>query len=158
MAVRVTRRRLRRWLRDRAGLSTLLGLKSRDRDLLAWEAHSRLLRGSIDEAEAVYRAMLALWANLPTAHFGLGACLQSKGDLAGAEAEYSEVLLAEPNNLYALADRAEVRLLTGRPLDALDDIRAAKALPARSLRRARLVDRVEALRSMAEERVIATSH
>jgi Flp pilus assembly protein TadD len=152
MGVRVTRRLLRRWLRDKAGLSALLGLKSRERDLLAWEAHRRLVSGSIDEAEAIYRAMLTLWADLPAARLGLGACLQSKGDLDGAEAAYSDVLSAEPNNPHALADRAEVRLLTGRPLDALNDIRAAKALPVRDLRRARLVERVEALRVMAEER------
>jgi tetratricopeptide (TPR) repeat protein len=152
MARRVTGRRVRRWLRDRAGLAILLGLRSHDRAVLLWQAHRRLTRGAVDEAEALYRALLALWPKLVDARLGVGACLQSRGDLAGAEAAYGEALAVEPNNPFALADRSEVRLLLGRTAEAIADLDAAASIPARVLRRHRLADRVEKLRSIALER------
>ena len=66
--------------------------------MLLWQAHRRLLRGAIDEALALYHAALALWPDLADARLGVGACLQSRGDLAGAEAAYSEVLAVDPAN------------------------------------------------------------
>jgi tetratricopeptide (TPR) repeat protein len=152
MGRRVNGRRVRRWLRERDGLAPLLGLSSRDRDELLWQAHRRLVRGPVDEAEALYQAMLTLWPNLVDARLGVGACLQSRGDLVEAEAAYGEALAIEPANPLALADRAEVRLLLGRLAEAVADLDAATALPPRMLRRHRLAGRVEALRAIALSR------
>lgn len=152
MGSRVNGRRVRRWLRGRHGLATLLGLSSRDRTSLLWHAHRRLVRGSVDEALALYHATLALWPGLADARLGVGACLQSRGDLAGAEEAYAEVLATDPANPFALADRAEVRLILGRLAEAAVDLDAAAAIPARVLHRHRLTGRVEALRSIARER------
>jgi Flp pilus assembly protein TadD len=145
----ITGRRVRRWLRARNDFSTLLGLSSRDRDVLAWQAYRHLSSGKIEEAEAIYRAMLTLWPALSSALLGLGACLQMKGDLIGAEAAYDEVLTAEPTNPHALANRAEVRLLLDHRVEAQADLDVAQGLPSRQLRRAGLVNRLETLRTIA---------
>jgi tetratricopeptide (TPR) repeat protein len=146
-------RRVRRWLRLKDGLSTLIGLGPRDRDLLAWHAHRRLTLGAVDEAEALYRALLALWPGLALARLGLGACLQSKGDLEAAEAAYADVLASDPADLFALTNRAEVRLLLGRPHEALADLDTAQSLPPRLLQRSRLTPRLNALRTIALDRL-----
>jgi tetratricopeptide (TPR) repeat protein len=152
MGRRVNGRRIRRWLRGRAGLATLLGLSSRDRAALLWQAHRRLERGTFDEALALYHAALALWPDLADARLGVGACLQSRGDLAGAEEAYNEVLASDPSNPFALADRAEIRLILGRVDEAVADLDAVAAIPARILHAHRLTKRVEGLRAIARDR------
>ncbi len=147
-----SRGRVRRWLRDRAGLAALLGLPARDREVLAWQAHRRLARGATGDAEPLYRAILALWPDSAEAATGLGACLQSRGDLAGAEACYSDAIALDPASPFALVDRAEVRLLLGRPLDAGRDLDLAAALPPRLLRRSGLVPRIADLKAIARDR------
>lgn len=151
MGRRITGRRVRRWLRSPGGLSVMLGLSSRDRAALLWQAHRRLVRGAVDEAEPLYHAMLALWPDLVDARLGVGACLQSRGDLAGAEAAYADVLTRDPAHPFALADRAEVRLLLGRVAEAAADLDAAAAIPPRVLRKHGLAARIEALRAIARE-------
>ena len=151
MARRVTGGRVRRWLRTRGGLGVLLGLDRRDFETLAWHAHRRLTRGENDRAEALYRAILVLRPDDLDAKLGLGACLQSKGDLVGAEAAYDEVLDGDPTHPHALTNRAEVRLLGGRIDAAIIDLNAACALPPQLLRRSGLIPRLEALRAIIDD-------
>jgi tetratricopeptide (TPR) repeat protein len=146
---RITRRRLGRWLNGRLDLAGLLGLSGDDRGELAWQAHRSLEAGRADEAERIYLLMESLWPDHPDGLLGRGVCRQAQGDLAGAEAAYGWALAAEPGNPYALANRAEVYLLTDRPDAARADLKAALAALDRDggpdLRR-----RVERLRELAE--------
>jgi Flp pilus assembly protein TadD len=148
---RLTRRRLGRWLRGRATLPDLLGLRDLDRDELAWRARRLIDAGAFADASRVFDLLARLWPeDIAEATLGRGVCAQLAGDLAGAERAYTTVLDAEPLNPYALANRAEVRLLAGRK----DDARADLARAAEMLGRAPAADdvrrRVEQLRALAE--------
>lgn len=156
MARRIHGGRVRRWLRlgETGGLAPLLGLSARDRNALLLHAHRRQVRDAIDEAEALYRAILALWPGLHDARLGVGACLQIRGDFDRAEAAYSDVLAVDPANPFALANRAEVRLLLGRNLEASADLNRVTAIPPRVLRRHRLANRITELRTIASGRLV----
>jgi cellulose synthase operon protein C len=123
----ISARRVQRWLGGQLDLASLLGLSADDRDLLAWQAYKRFEAGAIDEASRLFEllAMLSPKGADPTGKLGVGACRQARGDLAGAEAAYGEALAADPENPYALANRAEVRLLAGKREAALADLSVA---------------------------------
>jgi tetratricopeptide (TPR) repeat protein len=130
---RLTPRRLRRWLRGGVDLAGLLRLSRDDHDELAWQARRRLDSGRPEEAERLFELLGRLWPrSAALARLGQGVCRQALGDLPGAEAAYDDVLRAEPENLHALANRAEVRLLARRPSEARSDLAAARALLDRS--------------------------
>jgi tetratricopeptide (TPR) repeat protein len=143
---RISAWRLRRWLRSspRADPAKLFRLGTPAREDLAWRAHRLLEKGRPAEAERIYELLTALW---PSSHapaaLGLGACRQSQGDLEGAERHYDSVLALEPDNPFALANRAEVYLLTHRPEQAVADLDRAMRRPDQL--RADLAERVERL-------------
>ncbi len=86
------------------------------------------------------------------AKLGLGVCAQRLGNLDEAERAYNAVLEAEPANPYALANRAEVRLLRERKDDARADLTAALAALEGRKHPDALRKRVEALRELAGAR------
>lgn|SRR5574341_256728 len=63
-----------------------------------------------------------------TARSFLGRLLMEKGDLAGAQKEFEEVIKAIPDNLLAQRKLGDVYALLGRPQDALARYKAAVAL------------------------------
>ena len=146
---RIAPGRLRRWLRGDLDPAAMLGLHPEARDDLAWQAHRRLQDGRVEEAERIYRLMEALWppGNSAT-RLGLAVCQQARGDLAAAERGYDQVLAEEPGNAYALANRAEVRLLTDRPEAARADLAEALALLDRGGAPPDLRRRLERLREL----------
>ncbi len=148
---RIAPRRLRRWLRGDLSLGALVGLSSRARDDLAWQAHGRLRNDQTKEAEAIYRLMAQFWPDDPTATLGLGVCRQLQGDLEGALNAYDAVLKVAPDELHTLANRAECLLLTHRP----DEARAALATARDRLERRHaqgdLRQRIEQLSALASE-------
>jgi tetratricopeptide (TPR) repeat protein len=120
---RITNRRLDRWLRGEADLAALLALSDDDLDELAWHAHRRLAAGSVAEAERLFGLLVQLRPGAPSAWLGQGACRQAQGATEEALRLYDAVLQAEPDNVYALANRAEVLLLLRRGDAARDDLR-----------------------------------
>jgi len=149
---RLTARRLGRWLRGRSDLAGLLGLSDDDRDELIWQAHRRVAAGRLDEADRLFGLLGQLWPTAaPTARLGQGVCLQALGDLAGAERAYDDCLRDEPENIHALANRAECRLLARRPDAARADLAAALALLDRHGGPADLRRRVEALKELSDQ-------
>ncbi len=151
MGSRINSGRTRRWLRKRTGLGALVGLANRDRDRLLWQAHKQLRKNQLDNAAEIYRATLTFWPGDIGARLGLAACAQLSGDLATAERDYDELLHDDPQNPHALANRAEVRILTGQRDRAREDLAALAGLPHRKLRHAGLVNRLEALQKLAGE-------
>ena len=110
----------------------------------------RIAAGAYEEAERLYELLGLLWPDSrTTARLGRGVCLQLRGELAEAERAYDDVLQAEPQNAYALADRAEVRLLTGRKDAARADLTVLERSKS-ALRRAPTARR-EASRVLARE-------
>jgi tetratricopeptide (TPR) repeat protein len=120
--------RLRRWLKGKAGTADLLRLGRRDHDRLAWQGHKRFRKGRYQEAERIYQLMATLWPLEAAPLLALGACRQAQGALDDAVGFYSRVILAEPENVYALANRAEVRILQRHLHDAKVDLLVAFAL------------------------------
>jgi tetratricopeptide (TPR) repeat protein len=142
---------LRRWLRSNpaADPAKLLRLGTECRDDLAWRAHRLLGKGRVEDAERIYELMIALWPSVRSkAILGLGACCQSRGDLAGALNQYGAVLALDPADAFALANRAEVHLLTRRPDCAIVDLGAARRAAAGVS--VELEQRVERLWAIAE--------
>jgi len=133
-------------------LGALLLLKKRDREDLAWQAHRRLEAGDFENARRLFELLGRLWgAAENSAMLGQGVCAQRQGDLAAAERAYDRVLDAEPKNVYALANRAEVKLLTDRK----DAARADLSVASTCLTDARVEDalrlRVEKLLALADD-------
>ena len=116
------------------------------------QAYRRLEAGEFADARRLFKLLGRLWADAETsAMLGEGVCAQRQGDMAAAERAYDRVLDAEPKNLYALANRAEVRLLTGRKEPARADL----GLAVTSLSDGRVDDalrlRIEKLKSLADQ-------
>jgi tetratricopeptide (TPR) repeat protein len=151
---RLAPRRLARWLRGRSTLAALLGLAGSDRADLLWYA-SRLARAkAADDALRCYDLLGLLWpGDDPAVLLGRGVCLQLRGALDQAERAYGAVLQAESDNVHALANRAEVRLLQGRNQDACDDLTLALAALSRRKVPAALARRVDTLHHIALGRV-----
>jgi len=150
-------RRLARWLRGRSTLAALLGLAESDRADLLWYA-SRLARAKApDDALRLYDLLGLLWPeDEPAVLLGRGVCLQLRGALDEAERAYDTVLQAEPDNVHARANRAEVHLLQGRNQAARDDLTLALAALARRKAPAALRRRVQTLHQVALGQVAGT--
>lgn len=148
---RMTTSRLDRWLRGEADLAALLALSAGDLDELAWHAHRRLEAGSVAEAERLFGLLALLRPGAPAARLGLGVCLQARGALEEARGAYDAVLRDEPDNVHALANRAEVLLLLHRGAAARADLDAARDRLGRRGGPSALRRRVERLRALAEE-------
>lgn len=149
MARRILKaRRLNRWLRGRATLAGLLRLSAHDREELAWQAHRLVARESFAEAERLYELLALLWPESADARLGLGVCAQLSGRLADAERAYDLVLEGEPGNVYALTNRAEVRLLNRQREAARADLERASAAITGQADGSDLQERIERLREL----------
>jgi tetratricopeptide (TPR) repeat protein len=147
---RLSPRRLARWLEGRSSLARLLDLNDSDRDDLAWYAGRLVTSGAYDEAMRLFELLGRLWPEAEaTMLLGHGGCLQLRGSLAEAERAYDAVLEAQPENAYALTNRAEVRLLTRRGAAARDDLAGALAALDRTTADPALRRRVLELREHA---------
>ena len=147
---RITSSRLERWLRGEGDLAAALGLTADDRDELARQARRRLEAGAVAEAQRLFGLLALLGPGSTAARLGQGACHQALGALEEARAVYDEVLQAEPDNVHALANRAEVLLLLRRDASARADLDAARDRLGPRGGPAALRRRVERLRALAD--------
>ncbi len=132
---RLGRRSIARYVQSPAGLARLLRVHPDVRDELLWEAAQRLDAGAVDDARMLYTAVLQLWLDSSfDAILGLGACLESEGDLDSAIEIYGSILEAQPENLLARANRADCHLRAGNPGAARDDLAAAETTLASARR------------------------
>ena len=142
-------RRIKRWMQGKLTLGAVLRLKTSDRDDLALQAYRRVEAADFDAARRLFELLGRLWPDAETsARLGLGVCAQRQGNLTEAEAAYGDVLAVEPENIYALANRAEVRLLNDRKEAAQADLTAALTALGKGRSPASLRRRVEALQSL----------
>lgn len=121
---RFSARRVRRWLSGRTTLWRFLRLRDSDRERLLWEAYRRHRAGAFDEASRLYELAATLWPERVDGAIGLSACRKALGDLAGAESACDRALAIDPAYPYALANRAELRLLRGADEAAAEDLGA----------------------------------
>jgi tetratricopeptide (TPR) repeat protein len=116
---------------DRAGAYRLVNeiLTENPRDLLAQLQSGQLLLedGKNDEALArVQEAVAAAPASVP-AQFALGRVYATRGDLAGAEKAFQEVVKLNPHVTAAHVELSKLQLLTARPQESLASAEAAAA-------------------------------
>jgi Flp pilus assembly protein TadD len=150
---RISAGRLRRWLKSEppAEPATLFRLGAGAHGDLAWRAHRLFEKRRFVEAERIYELMVWLWPLCRAeAMLGRGACKQQQGDLDGALGQYNAVLALEPENRFALANRAEIYLLTQRSGEAWADLEAAMRSSATPNEVDALAARIEQLRAIAE--------
>jgi Flp pilus assembly protein TadD len=122
-----------------------------DRDDLIWQAERLVAIEAFDDAIRLFDLVSTLWPEAGSiALLGRGACLQLRGSLDEAEQAYLRVLEIEPNNVYARANRAEIRLLRGDNQAARDDLTWARAAIDRRKAPTPIRRRVEALCRHAE--------
>jgi len=76
--------------------------------------------GKLDEAEAIYRALLEKAPDVPEVHVNLGFVYAAREDWADAEASYLRALELRPGAPDAVAALATVYRETGRQQEALD--------------------------------------
>lgn len=74
--------------------------------------------GKYDEAETLYKEVLAKAPNLGLAHYNLGYVYRQKRDWAAAEAEYRKVIELEPSSSDGYVALAAVLQATGKTDDA----------------------------------------
>ncbi|MDR1855411.1 MAG: tetratricopeptide repeat protein [Azoarcus sp.] len=120
------------------------------------EAGFYIAAGQLDEAEAVYRQIVAT-QRIPWAQLGLARCLAFKKDYAGADALLSE-LIAENSNFMAAYDLlARVRAESGKSQDACEVLRTAiERSPYRLGRQRRMGElALEAGDAVAAEKALA---
>lgn len=90
------------------------------------EAGFRLLQqGKYDDAKKVFQGPLTLDPGDPCFHVVLGSIAQRRNELDVADLHYSRSFRINPYSPSAWANRGEVRLELGRPLEALSDLRQA---------------------------------
>jgi Flp pilus assembly protein TadD len=117
---------------------------------LYWFAERLLKAEDYDGALRVFDLLGFLWPEAEaTRLLGRGVCLQLRGDLDEAEHAYGCVLSTQPENVYALTNRAEVRLLIRQGDAARVDIERARAILDRDRGPAALDRRVQELREHA---------
>jgi adenylate cyclase len=80
------------------------------------------------QAEEHARAGIAISPNEADIHASLGFILRFRKDLTGALAACAQALLLNQNNVYALLTHAEVKLFSGHPRGALNDLEHAMRL------------------------------
>ena len=153
---KVSARRIGRWLCGDLDPADLLRLGEDARLDLLREAALRVESGAVAEAERIYRLAEVLWPKDPDVRLGLGACRQTSGDLETAIIRFGGVLADRPDDLYALANRAECLLILGRDQEALSDLQTASRVEGRKGDPA-IRDRIVRLSAIADERVSARS-
>ncbi len=83
-----------------------------------------------------------------TARSFLGRLLMDKGDLAGAQKEFEEVIKAIPDNLLAQKKLGDIYALQGRTQDAIDRYRAVVGLSPKDQETSSLIADLEAGRDI----------
>ncbi|MHC5539979.1 hypothetical protein ACYOEI_17300 [Singulisphaera rosea] len=148
---RLRPRRLVRWLERRGAVAELLGLGSSDREDLVWEARSFIASGRYADANRLAELLATLWPDADVeAALIQGVCSQLRGALEVAEERFDKALESEPENVYALANRAEVRLLKGRNREAAADLGRAEGSGLYPSIGVELTNRIARLRELVE--------
>jgi Flp pilus assembly protein TadD len=103
-------------------LGDLEGVSKQEQYQIAEVGYSYLTSSKLDKAKVVFEGLVALDPYDAYFHTALGSIAQQSGDDAEAEARYSRALEINPFSPAALANRGEIRLMSGRLLDGAQDL------------------------------------
>ena len=120
-------RKVRKFMAGIINLGELEGIDREQQYGMATVAHQLLHQGKLTEAEQIFRGLIALNPSDAYFHLALGVVHQRKEELTEAEAAYSRALGLHPKNSPALANRGEVRILSGRLVEGAQDLSDAIA-------------------------------
>lgn len=113
------------FLRDKASLAELRGIKQGQLFLLADSGYVKLKHGRLDEAEKVFQALLLLDHRSAYFHAAMGAIHQKRRKPVEAIIEYSQALAIDPKDIVSFVNRGEIYLRHKNYRKAAEDFRSA---------------------------------
>ncbi|PYS79451.1 MAG: hypothetical protein DMF66_02755 [Acidobacteria bacterium] len=79
--------------------------------------------GRFDDAASLYQDIIKNFSDYTRGHYRLGEISLQRGDLQGAGAQVEELLKRDPKDVDALFLRARMRSASGKPRDAIADLK-----------------------------------
>lgn len=113
---------LEKFLQGKITLGELQGFSKQTQYKLAEMGYNMVGGGKLDDAEKIFRGLVALDPKDPYFLLATGSIAQRKGDLTDAERWYTEALKHSPDHAVALANRGEVRLELGKLQEGAEDL------------------------------------
>ena len=113
---------LKRFIKGKITLAELQGFSKETQYKLAELGFNMVSGGKLDEAEKIFRGLVALDPKDPYFLLASGSIAQRKGELQQAEKWYSEALERSHDHAVALANRGEVRLELGKLQEGAEDL------------------------------------
>lgn len=113
---------VKRFAKGKITLGELQGFSKETQYKLAELGFNMIAGGKLDEAEKIFRGLVALDPKDPYFLLASGSISQRKGELQEAERWYSEALKHSPDDVVALANRGEVRLELGQLQEGAEDL------------------------------------
>lgn len=115
-------------------LAEFLGLDRKQLYEVAGRAYGLMNSGRLEEAQVIYRGLVAADPTDSVFRCHLGAVELRRGHAAEAEAEFDAALRFNRANVDALSGRGEARLHLGRVVEAVADLRSAIELDPQARR------------------------
>lgn len=115
-------RRMRAFLEGRITLGDLEGIPKDTQYRMAEVGYSFLSEGQVDQAETVFKGLIALDPYDAYFHTVRASIAHRKGDIETADRHYTRALEINPFSVSALANRGELRLSRGDVEGALEDL------------------------------------
>ena len=117
--------RVRSFLLGGLTLGELEGITKDEQYEMAREGYGFIEQEDFDSARKVFEGLLALDPYDAYFHTSLGWIAQNQGELSEAEERYSRALEINPYSAVALANRGELRILSGNLVDGANDLTQA---------------------------------
>jgi tetratricopeptide (TPR) repeat protein len=114
-------------LKGRLTFGDLLGISKEKQYELAKEGYRHLSAKRLDEATRIFAGLQALDPYDAYFHTCLGTIAQEQESYEEAEQLYTKALGINPFSVHALANRGELRVMTGNKAEGLEDLKRALA-------------------------------
>ncbi len=118
--------RLQKWADGKATLKEVRGYSDEELYSIARTGYYFYYQGKVNEARTVFQGLYAINPMDPYFAKALGVVEMAAGNPAGAVAAYDVALKLAPQDATAYLGRAEVKLLQGQKVQALEDLRRAQ--------------------------------
>ncbi|MDP1828195.1 MAG: SycD/LcrH family type III secretion system chaperone [Archangium sp.] len=117
--------RLQKWADGKATLKDVRGYTNEELYSIARTGYYFYYQGKVNEARTVFQGLYAINPMDPYFAKALGVVEMAAGNPSGAVAAYDVALKIAPQDAGAYLGRAEVKLLQGQKVQAMDDLRRA---------------------------------
>ena len=117
--------RLQNWADGKGTLKDVRGYTDEELFSIARTGYFFFYQGKVAEARTVFQGLYAINPLEPYFAKALGVVEMASGNSEGAMAAYDVAIRIAPDDSAAYVGRAEVRLVLGDRLSAIEDLRAA---------------------------------